>query len=384
MLNSEETINFDDVLSGENSEWEILDDEVAQFSKPPIKEEDEEEEETITNPPVEVADTTFEDEIGESSGEEGGEGDAGDSGDADDGEEDDTFDYLGDLLAEKGALIKGEGVKFSTEEDLVKGIEDTVTNKIEAWKNSLGEQSLKYVSFIENGGDPSKFIEMNAREDFSSGDVNDLEFAKSALKAFYKEKNFSDAKVEKLIESSVDMDEIEQDALEAQEYFKEKKAREEEDLISNKRLEAEDRVKAQEKFTTGLQSFITDTTEIRDFPLKSEAQKKEISDYIFKKNVPFKQPDGSIVNVSQYMNDKIERNSKEESKLEDIVFDALIMKYGSKPIGNKTLTDRNRKLAEKAKQHRNRGTSAKLSNSGGKATKGVPKGKHSFDDWDDF
>lgn len=385
-MENSENINFDNALESLESSWEILDDFGAQdFSTdPPVNTDGDGEDGNSNIDPAD--DTSFEDQFTDDSVEDGE--DVDDGGESSSDSEDELMSYIGKTLSDKGILQLGsEDKEFKTEDDIYNGIQETITNGIESWKSSLGEESLKYIDYLEKGGDPSKYIEVNAEVDYSTMSLEDDDSKKSLITAFYKEKGFSEKKIQRLIESSEDMDELSDEAEEAKEYFKNKKESSKEALLRAQALEAEKHRKSQEEFTASLETYIKEKEAVRDFPIKTEKQKSEIMSYIFDKNVPFKQPDGTIIKVSQYMLDKFKRSENSESKLEDIIFDALVTKHGSAPIGKKALSDRNRKLADLATQHKRKNTSAKLSGSGDKSRKPRTDSKRiSFEDgeWEDI
>lgn len=381
-MENNEDVSFDKIFS-DDSEWELLESATNAFMgfNPETEENEEgdqniEENESTENNNNEHA-STFDDILDD----EGIETPSEEDNEDEDGE---LYSYLGNTLAEKGILIRGEDSKFESEEDILNAIESTVKGQIDSWKSSLGEQSLKFIEFVENGGNPQDYITLSAEKDYSSVDLSTDDSKKAVITEFYKEKGFSESKVAKLIEGFEDMDELDSEAEDAKKYFSEKKKEREEALIN---AQAEARAKAEEKnkdLEDNIQKFITDSKEVRDFPISSKEKKQEIIDYIFKKNVSLTQDDGSVVKVSKYIADKIERNKKDNARIEDIVFDALITKYGSKSIGNKAITDRNRKLADLAKAAKNKSTGSKLSGSGGKQSKSRTNSKVSFDDWHDI
>jgi DNA-binding transcriptional MerR regulator len=358
-MDNDENISFDALLSDENSEWEILDGGIEGVTKltPDVNTEVNEGEgsdgsdspdNSGEDSPDTTKETSFEGEFEESEEEGSDSNEDEESEDADDDGE--LFDYLGKTLADKGILSLEEGVEIKSEDDIYKGIEETINKGITSWKNSLGEESLRYIDYIEKGGDPAKYIELNAATDYSSISLDTDDNKKEVISAYYKEKGFSEKKISRLIENAEDMEELSEEAEEAKSYFEKQKATAKESLLEAQRIENERRVAEQEKFTTNLEKYIEETQEIRNFPLNSKSQKQEIMDYIFKKDVPFRQNDGSVVKISQYMSDKIKRNQDTNSKLEDVIFDALVLKHGTAPISKKTLSDRNRKLADMAKQ----------------------------------
>lgn len=367
-MENEEKFNFDDLLSNSNTEWEFLEDsdEVSAVEINEVEENEEKEELEFSN--EEVDENEEEEEVDESE------------------EEDNLFSYLASTLTNNGILNSEDGDTYETADDLYKGIEKTIKNGIESWKKSLGSESLDYIEYLEKGGDPKKYIEVNSTNDFSSIDIDASDDNKKAvIAAFYKEKGFSDKKIERLIENSEDMEVLEDEAKEALEYFKDKKSKEKENLIESAKRDAEKREKDNQDFTNNVQSFINSVEEVRSFPLKTKKQKDDINSYIFDKNVPFKQSDGSVIKISQYMYDKFVRNQDEKLKMEDILFDALVLKNGTEPIIKKKITDKNNKLQELAEQYRKNPGNRINTSTGKNVTKPKnQKGLKKFDDWEDF
>ena len=89
-------------------------------------------------------------------------------------EKESSIKIFADYLGEKGILEIGEDFEDS-EEGLEKAIQDKVTKEIDTYKNSLGDISLKFIEYIEDGGDPKNFLQAYSAPDFSSITEEDLE-----------------------------------------------------------------------------------------------------------------------------------------------------------------------------------------------------------------
>lgn len=377
-MENEGKLTFDS-LEDIDQGWELLDDET--FSADSFKPAD-------TTPPEEEAEDlgddpgnqrgTFDDLLGDQ------ESDSEEDNEEDNEGSDDIYSFLGQTLSEKGIINVDKDKEFKSDEDIYESVQNTIKNGIDSWKNSLGETSLKYIEYLESGGDPATFIEFNATPDYSRLDLSNEDNQKKVISEFYKAKGFSEDKVQKLVETAEDQDELEEEAAEAQKFFEAKRLKDEQYLIEAQKSQEKARRESQEKFNTSVQEFISKTEEVKNFPLKSKKEKEDLKSYIFDKTVPFRTPDGNTIKVSQYAFDRYQRSLEEDSKLEDVVFDALVLKYGLTPVERQTISDRNRKLADLANKHRNKSTSAKLSGSGGKGSRTTQKSTQSFDDWEDF
>lgn len=384
MQNSED-VNFDSFLGGDlGGDWELLDDSSTsiEFTEPtppvkktatpkkvePIKDSEEEEDE----------DFSFENDFEEEEDEpiEGGEDESEEVG-----EDEGLYDYLAKALAEKGILALEDGTKIESDEDLYAAIQNTITNGIEAYKGSLGEESRMYIEFLEKGGNPAVWQSVAAQEDYSDMNLDTDDAKKEVILAFYKEKGFSDSKARRLVEDAEDADTLDDDVEEAKEFFKQRKEKALQRLAEEREAEVQARIQQEQEFADNLTKYIETSQDVRNFPLTSAKQKQELKDYLFKKTVPVKQPNGDIIKVSQYYKDKLDRQADLNTRFEDIVFDALVLKEGIEPIKKKTISDRNRKLVELAKNEKSRSTSSKLAGSGGKSRPGS-KSRYTWEDLD--
>jgi len=366
-----------------DSIWDIIDPDIEEGYSEPIKtttkakaakeEDEEEEEEEDSNPAPNPEPDDFEipledlsDEDNED--EEEDEDNEGDSGD--EGEEDESVAYFAKLYAEKGLLTIPEDLEIKTEEDFDKVISHTIQEGIEQYKASLGEDFAKLVEFVSQGGDIKEYSQVLS-SNIPDYEVNlEEEDNQKYLYAKYLKETtkFSDSKINKLVESAEEDLELEDNALEAKEYFK---AREEE--LKQSLLEEQEKrfVKAQEEkqeFVNKTQSIIESEAAIYDFPLGDKSKRKELSDYILKPTVPYKTPDGRKVLITQMQADKIALQADKEKQYKTFIFEALQLKnnFNFEPVKKKGVSEHTKKIKELANKHKTKSTVGRTGKSGGK------------------
>jgi len=371
-----EKITFEDVFNADGEEgWEILDEtsyEVDDAIGKPNSDKDEEEEEEDSEVEIEEEE---EPEGGDDSDKdedpEGGEG------------EDNLLAYITGKWSESGLVSIPEGMSIETEDDLDKIIEYTIEEQLNNYKNSLSDTSKSFLNFIEKGGNPSDFISVSAKEDYSTVKADDEEGKLTVIRELYKKKGLSANRINTLVTALEDNEEIDEEFEEAKGFFKKEKEAELEALEATEAARVALRTSEQQDREKSIKSLITDSDEISDFPIKTQKAKDELTSYIFDRNVKYTDDEGNSYMVTQYQLDKVERNKVKEVKLEDMVFDALYTKNKGKltSIKKKGVTEHSNKFKELSKQYKQQSTASKLANGGGKNPSTGSKSKSSFNDW---
>lgn len=369
-----EKITFDDVFSSEgDAEWEILDETDYQFdgsanTDDPIEEEEEEE--------IEIPDPEKEEDEEEEEDENENE-----KGDEDDNEN--LVSYMASKWSESGLITIPEGMKIESEDDLDKIIEHTVEEQINSYKNSLPEISKKFISFIEKGGNPSDYLQVATKPDYSTIDPKNDDEKINVIKELYKRKGLSSNRIETLITALEDNEEIDEEFTSAKEFFTAAKEQELEQIAAEQEAQAALRAADNEKRDKTIRDLIKNSDEISDFPIGTKKAKDELTDYIFERNVKYTDDNGNSYVITQYQMDKLERQKSENIKFEDIIFDALYTKNKGKltSVKKKGVTEHSNKFKELSKQYKQQSMASKLANGGGKNPNKGSKSKTSFDDW---
>ena len=280
------TKGADDVLDNVNKATD--DDKDSDVDKDTDKDDDQ---------TVDDKDEDDEDEKEEEEGEEEEEEDDS-TDDSDDSakEKPDPIKIIAEHLHEKGIVDIPED--FSGKDD---EFEALFTKKIEdginAYKDSLSELSKRFVEFIENGGDPTKFVEVHSQQNFSSLKSEDIEEVDDAetnvsrdsirkeviykalrLQGYDDEKIF--AKIKKYDDSGILADEALDSLGIVQKYDKQSKLQ----------FEQEQKKIAKEK-QEAFDAWMTNTTKLIDDDLDKivevdipKRKKEEFKDFLLKVN----------------------------------------------------------------------------------------------------
>lgn len=85
-----------------------------------------------------------------------------------------SIKVLAEFLGEKGIIDLPDDFEDS-EEGLENAIQTRIEKEVNTYKENLGDISLKFIEFVENGGDPRVFIQTYSSPDYSKISDKDLE-----------------------------------------------------------------------------------------------------------------------------------------------------------------------------------------------------------------
>jgi len=201
-------------------------------------------------------------------------------------------------------LLKEEGIVdevFEDKDSLFNYFKTAAENEIKEWKNSLPEEITTIIENYEEGvpfdellNITSNQIRLNSIDEESL--TEDLELQKNLVRNYYYNKGFSESKIEKMITKSLELDELEEEAVEALSELKELESQRLEELKERTKQEQEAQRLAYEQTINNLNDTIKETKEIIPGIKLDDKAKKELFNMITK---PATQKDG--VNYSQVM-----------------------------------------------------------------------------------
>lgn len=313
------------------------------------------------------------------------EGDDDEPDDADDDTDDDSDEpepeqdsdedenparYFAKMFSEKGLLTVPEGLEVENDEDLDKIIEHTIEEGVNEYKSSLGSEALKFIEFVENGGNPADYINFSVEAaSLTSMDESDPDNQKYLYKEYLRETTkFSDSKINKLIEQADIDDELEENAAEAKDFFKSKESEIKANALRQQEEDYSRNQKLRQEFVDKTTSMINNSQEVFDFPLGDKTKRKELHEYIMKPSVPYTTPDGKKTLITQMQSDKMKLQSDPEQKYKAFIFEALQLKnnFDLQPIKKKGVSEHNSKLKDLADRHKTNSSTGKLGKSGSK------------------
>jgi len=201
-------------------------------------------------------------------------------------------------------LLKEEGIVdevFEDKESLFNYFKSAAENEIKEWKNSLPQEITSIIENYEEGVPFDELLNITSNQiRLDSIDqetlTENLELQKNLVRNYYYNKGFSESKIEKMISKSLELDELEEEAVEALSELKELENERLEELKERTRQEQEEQRLAYEQTINDLNTTIKETKEIIPGIKLDDKAKKELFNMITK---PATQKDG--VNYSQVM-----------------------------------------------------------------------------------
>lgn len=201
-------------------------------------------------------------------------------------------------------LLKEEGIVdevFEDKESLFNYFKSAAENEIKEWKNSLPQEITSIIENYEEGVPFDELLNITSNQiRLDSIDqetlTENLELQKNLVRNYYYNKGFSESKIEKMISKSLELDELEEEAVEALSELKELENERLEELKERTRQEQEEQRLAYEQTINDLNTTIKETKEIIPGIKLDDKVKKELFNMITK---PATQKDG--VNYSQVM-----------------------------------------------------------------------------------
>lgn len=192
------------------------------------------------------------------------------------------FQAFAEFLGEKG-LLDTTGKSFESEEDLSKAWEESIDEGVNSWKSSLGQESQKFIDYLEQGGDPANYIQKKASfsylkttDDQVKGDET---IQKNAIKDLLTKQGYSFEDIKEKIKDYEDSGLLEKEALRAAKQLRSSEENEDKSLVENQRKEATQRQEQYKTYLKNLEDTISKKTEIAGFPI-NDKQKKAFYEYI--------------------------------------------------------------------------------------------------------
>jgi hypothetical protein len=187
-------------------------------------------------------------------------------------------------------LLKEEGIVEDTFEDkeaLFNYFKSVADNNVKEWVDSLPKEISDLITNYEEGVPfdellqiKSDQIRLNSITDESLEDNIDLQ--KNLVRNFYREKGFTESKIEKMVSKSEDLDELEDEAKEALAELKESENKRLESIQVETKRKALENQKAYVESVNKLNSTINEVKEIIPGVKIDEKTKKELFNMITK------------------------------------------------------------------------------------------------------
>lgn len=201
------------------------------------------------------------------------------------------YDYkpLIETMAEFGILDVAEGDEYEgTAEDLVEKFESTVNKRVlkglEDYKESIPELGKQFLDYLEQGGDPKKFVEaQSAVLDYDNLDLSDEDNQKAVIKEWLKAQDYSNEEIKETLQDYEDSLLLEKQAKLAVKKLEKLDNQRTQLLVKEQEQQAQVIENQIKEYVTGVQTFIKGSNEIAGLAINTN-EKQVFEDYLFKKD----------------------------------------------------------------------------------------------------
>jgi hypothetical protein len=193
-----------------------------------------------------------------------------------------AFQAFASFLDEKGILNLGDK-KIESEEDLTEAWQDSVGSAVSEWKSSLGQDSQKFIDYLEQGGDPQNYIQKKASFNYlktTDAQVQgDETIQKNILRDLLTREGYDLQEITDKVKDYEDSGLLEKESMRAFKKLKGIEAQEDNGIVEGQKQENIKRQEAYKQYLGTLQSMINQKSDIAGFPI-SENQKKALYEYM--------------------------------------------------------------------------------------------------------
>lgn len=174
--------------------------------------------------------------------------------------------------------VELDDIDLKSPEDLVDAITKIIDSKsVPSYHNDL---SREFDEFLRDGGDPAEFM-ASLGEDMTLPRVSSDEDREAVIRQVLTDAGFSEKQIERKIDSYIENGTLEEEAQDALDIIKSKKAKSVESAAKAKREAEAAAIKEQRDFIKSIETHIDGLTNVRGIPVTKE-QAKNLKDYLLK------------------------------------------------------------------------------------------------------
>ena len=292
-------------------------------------------------------------------------------------EEDNEFSVFAKMLNENELLDLPEDFEASEEGlmDAFAGtIESRVKEEIELFQKSLPEEGKDLLRHLMQGGSVASFTNVYAAPDVTKvtleGQKNIFN-QRTVLQEFLRLRGDNPEDIKETIQDYEDLGKLEQQSKKAQQKLASYYDAQKKQLAQKQEQEQAQRLQKREEVLNNIQKTITDSTEIKGFPM-SRKVKKDLISYMTDNTVKIDTPNGPQY-VTQFQADEMEAGKN----VDDFILRAYLRMtdFSLDGVKKKTTTDLSSKLKDQLQRSKSK-TATQAKFGGNKKT-----GKASSDAW---
>jgi hypothetical protein len=196
-------------------------------------------------------------------------------------EESDLVDAFSDIFAEELGWEFEENEKPKSVKELVSYMQELIENNSQP--KYASDEIKELDEFIKQGGNVKEYFNSlySTEVDPNKIDITRESNQKTVIKENLRNRGYSEARVEKLVNRYEELGALEEEAQDSLEELKDYKEKTKKQLLEHTKKQHEESVRSQLEFVKNVESLIKDVKDIRGIPM-SEKDRRALTEYIFK------------------------------------------------------------------------------------------------------
>lgn len=191
-----------------------------------------------------------------------------------------SFKALANVLADEGIIdYEDSEDEEDSMEVISKAVLGTAKNMLEEYKQSLPEEGQKFLSYLERGGDPSKYINKSNTSSVLDLDISDEGNQKQIITEYLKKQDYDDDEIKEMLEDYEDGMILQKQAERASKKLEVIYAKEKDSLVKQQEAEVAEKQKAYQKQIEQLEDTIESSEDFGGIKV-NKADKKALRSYM--------------------------------------------------------------------------------------------------------
>lgn len=196
-----------------------------------------------------------------------------------------TYRAFAEFLHDKNIIDYDPKDFEDSEAGLAGVVQKTIEKEINSYKTALGKDSQKFIEYLENGGDPLKYIQAKASLNYLKVDEKVLSendtMQKSVISDLLARDGYEEAEINDKLADYEAAGILEKEAQRSLKRLKVTQQKEDDSLITNQKAARQAQVDAYEIYIHQLETNLSKKTEIAGFPI-NDRDKTKLFEYMTK------------------------------------------------------------------------------------------------------
>lgn len=192
-----------------------------------------------------------------------------------------SYKAITDYLAESGIIDSLEDYEGDdTPEALEMAIQNTISNMVQHYKDSIPETGKQFLNYLEKGGDPTKFYQsLEQPLDFKNLDLTDESIQKQVYREYLKSLDYTEEEITEELNDAEDNLLLEKKAKTASSKLEKIYSKKQQELLEQQELQQQEQVQKYQNYVNEINKTIEGSTDLAGLTL-SPSEKIEFKKYL--------------------------------------------------------------------------------------------------------